>query len=94
VTTVPKDVLIAAHGPSIRHRAQVLASDICGCFFCCATFAPSEITAWTDDEQGVGQTALCPRCAIDSLLGSAAGYPLTSEFLAQMKAHWFGVDQK
>jgi hypothetical protein len=34
-------------------------------------------------------TAICPYCAIDSVIGSKSGYPITPELLAQMKAHWF-----
>jgi acetone carboxylase gamma subunit len=37
-----------------------------------------------------GRTAVCPRCGIDSVIGSAAGYPLTREFLSAMEQYWFG----
>ncbi len=30
-----------------------------------------------------------PRCGIDSVIGSRSGFPLTPEFLAGMKQHWF-----
>ncbi|HET7463713.1 MAG TPA: cytoplasmic protein [Longimicrobium sp.] len=75
----------AAHRFSSRHRAQVMASDLCACFHCRATFAPAEIEEWVDD----GQTALCPRCGIDAVLGSACPYPLTPAFLERMRRHWF-----
>ena len=86
-----------AHERSIRHRAEIEASDVCGCFYCRATFAPREITAWTDwpdgtpegEEDRHGQTALCPRCGIDSVIGSAAGYPITGDFLKAMNVRWF-----
>jgi hypothetical protein len=32
-----------AHKHSIRHRDEVLTSDVCGCFYCLAVFAPGEI---------------------------------------------------
>jgi hypothetical protein len=81
--------IIRAHRHSSRHREEVLASEQCGCFYCCTIFRPSEIEDWTDEWEGVGQTALCPRCGIDSVIGSESGYPVTPEFLAAMKAHWF-----
>lgn len=81
--------IIRAHRHSIRHRNEVLASSLCGCFYCGAIFPPSEISDWTDAWEGAGQTALCPRCGIDSVIGSESGYPVTSEFLAAMQAHWF-----
>nr|QGW61148.1 hypothetical protein ICEMyc226_00116 [Mycolicibacterium sp.] len=36
-----------------------------------------------------GQTALCPYCGIDAVIGDAAGYPITREFLEAMRAQWF-----
>ena len=45
-------------------------------------FPPTAIEKWCDeDSTGEGQTALCPRCEIDSVIGSASGYPITREFL-------------
>jgi len=81
---------IAAHKFSSCHRKQLEESALCGCFHCLATFLPTAIDEWVDeDEAGVGQTAMCPRCAIDSVIGSAAGFPVTREFLERMQRHWF-----
>jgi hypothetical protein len=74
-----------AHIHCARHRAEILASESCGCFYCLKTFDPSEIQDWVDDEQ----TALCPKCGIDSVIGSAAGLPLSGEFLQEMHKYWF-----
>lgn len=76
---------VLAHQSSIQHREQIEASERCGCFYCLATFAPSEITSWLEAEG----TALCPNCDIDSVIGSASGFPITPEFLGRMQAHWF-----
>jgi hypothetical protein len=73
------------HKQSIRHRAQVKASAECGCFYCLEIFQPATIDEWTDD----GETALCPKCGIDSVLPSGiAGYPITRALLEQMYARW------
>jgi hypothetical protein len=77
--------LAAAHKHCIRHRAEIEASEICGCFYCLSTFAPTAIVEWIDD----GQTALCPRCPVDAVLGSASGFPITREFLELMHERWF-----
>jgi hypothetical protein len=81
---------IAAHKHSIHHREEVLTSDVCGCFYCLAVFRPSEINEWVDTVDGVGRTALCPKCGIDSVIGSNSGYPIKPKFLDQMRKHWFG----
>jgi hypothetical protein len=80
------DVLRAAHRESIRHRPVLMRSERCGCFHCLEEFAPGEILDWVDEGD---VTALCPRCGIDSVVGSASGYPVTREFLAAMQAFWF-----
>lgn len=70
-----------------------MASVICGCFYCSSTFEPGDIGEWVDaaeDGDGLGQTALCPHCGVDAVLGSQSGYPITPEFLATMHRHWFG----
>jgi hypothetical protein len=79
-----------AHKRSIRHRAEIEASRLCGCFYCRAVYPPGEIADWTDTEALVAeQTALCPRCGIDSVIGDKSGFEITGEFLAEMKAAWF-----
>lgn len=84
-----------AHQFSSNNRRQIYLSDSCGCFCCLAIFSPEEIYKWVDEnEQGIGQTACCPRCRVDSVLGSSAGFPLTDEFLGQMQSHFFGETLK
>ena len=76
---------IAAHKWSDRNRSDLKKSDLCGCFYCLEVFPPNEIQDWTDD----GATALCPKCGIDSVIGSVSGYPIQREFLSKMHDHWF-----
>ena len=78
--------LLAAHGCSKDHRAQIDASSLCGCFSCLSTFPPAKIESWTDD----GTRAWCPVCWIDSVIGDASGFPITKEFLSEMCEFWFG----
>ena len=78
--------LFDPHRHSMEHRAEVLASARCGCFHCGRTFAPAAIMDWVDD----GQTALCPKCGIDSVIGDASGVPAGDPyFLKKMKRRWF-----
>jgi hypothetical protein len=81
---------VAAHRHCFRNREEVVRSDVCGCFYCCRTFPPSDVEEWTDESaDGIGQTAICPRCGIDAVIGSASAYPTTGAFLKAMKAYWF-----
>ncbi len=77
--------LFAAHEHALRSRDELMASEMSGCFHCIAVFAPYEIREWIDG----GQTAMCPRCGVDSVIGTRSGFPVTTEFLQQMQKAWF-----
>jgi hypothetical protein len=81
---MPPDVR-EAHDHCSRHRAEILSSERCGCFYCLKTFDPAEIQDWVDDEQ----TALCAKCGIDAVIGSGSGFPITQKFLGEMHKYWF-----
>jgi hypothetical protein len=68
-----------------RHRAEIQASARCGCYFCFHTFLHTEIKAWVDSDQ----TALCPACGIDAVIGDASKHRLDAKFLRQMHTHFF-----
>jgi len=48
-------------------------------------FSPNEIAEWIDGDQ----TAMCPKCGIDAVIGSYTGYPINGDFLGKMQEHWF-----
>ncbi len=77
--------IIAAHKHSSNNREELLKSEICGCFYCSEIYSPQEIQDWVDDSK----CALCTKCGIDSVIGSASNYPITKEFLGNMHKHWF-----
>jgi len=74
-----------AHKHSSKHRAEVLASTSAACFYCGRSFPPSSIEEWVDDNE----TALCPHCGIDSVIGDASGVHLGESFLYLMNEYWF-----
>lgn len=81
-----KDQMIIAHQHSIYHLSEIEASQWCGCFLCRSIFETGEIEDWCDD----GDTALCPRCGCDAVIGDASGLPVRDiEFLGQMNRYYF-----
>ena len=42
-----------------------------------------------ENEKEIGQTAICPFCGIDSVIGDRSGVPITKEFLSGMNQVWF-----
>jgi hypothetical protein len=99
----PKDDATLAHAHCGCNRSELEKSEICGCFSCLDTFPPAQIVEWIDEpdrtlfrgnvlvatETKREQTALCPKCGIDSVIGSLSGYPITAAFLRQMYGCWF-----
>jgi hypothetical protein len=76
-----------AHKKCRRNRADIERSQKCGCFHCKRIFDADQFANldWID----AGQSALCPFCGIDSVIGDHSGFEITSEFLKQMHEVWF-----
>jgi hypothetical protein len=89
--------LLAAHRHTSRNWAQIRASKICGCCNCVQIFPPDEVVAWTgldidnidDPEAADQQTALCPRCGSEAVIGDKSGYPIDAGFLSRMNDAWY-----
>jgi hypothetical protein len=88
IASFPDDVQ-QAHLHSSNHKIEIVGSNQCGCFYCCAIFAPNQITDWVDEDSDEGQTALCPSCGIDAVIGDGSGFEISQDFLAKMKSYWF-----
>lgn len=85
MSNVKQDV-IEAHKHSSRHREKLEKDGNCGCFYCLEIFHPNDIESWADDDD----TAICPHCGIDSVIGESSGFDLNIDFLGRMKEYWFG----
>ena len=90
IINAESQLCVAAHKHSTRHRPEVEASSLCACFFCFKKFAPASIKAWSDG----GQTALCPGCGVDSVIGNASSHRLDDTFLRKMHGHFFAYRSK
>lgn len=76
-----------AHQASFKNKESILRSKMCGCFSCKKIFPASEAEFMAESD---GQeTAWCPYCDIDAVLGDASGFPITDEFLEEMNDAWF-----
>src|SRR5262245_8942360 len=87
--TFPANIRVA-HEHSSKHRVEIMGSSICGCFYCTARYPLHRIVDWIDEDAfGQGQTAPCPYCGIDSVIGDKSGFEVSPQFLAEMRAYWF-----
>jgi ssDNA-binding Zn-finger/Zn-ribbon topoisomerase 1 len=78
----PEDLRIG-HAASSWHLKQLEHTGQAGCFYCLRIFPVKEIEDWTDDKQ----TAICPKCGIDSVVPVTEN--VTPEFLKRMQQFWF-----
>jgi NAD-dependent SIR2 family protein deacetylase len=64
----------------------MLESDLAGCFHCKEVFSTKEINEWIKEK--IGETAVCPKCGIDSVL--SCKFPISDKiFLKEMCKYWF-----
>ena len=85
------DDILEAHKYCNNNLEQLKKDSICGCFYCCKIYSPTEITDWIISENSYDRfgTAICPYCGIDSVIGDSSGFPITEEFLKKMNNYWF-----
>lgn len=76
---------VEQHKHVMRNRFEIEKSFSCACCYCENSFSPSLIVKWIDNNQ----TALCPLCGIDAVIGSACGFDLTPALLKTMHKEWF-----
>ena len=83
--------LLAAHAYSSNHKPELEKDRVSGCFYCLSIFDPLEIEEWIFAKNEIDRrgTAICPYCGIDSVIGESSGFPITKEFLKEMKTYWF-----
>jgi hypothetical protein len=72
---------------AVNNEDEVKASEQAGCFHCLEIFDVTDIEDWVEDEKGT--SAVCPHCDVESVIGDAAGVPLTEEFLDELRQHHF-----
>ena len=77
-----------AHKACFKNWRILKKSTTCGCFYCLRVYAASEVGDWCV-ERDRRRTALCPYCAVDSVIPDASGWPLDADFLKKMKCWWF-----
>jgi Zn finger protein HypA/HybF involved in hydrogenase expression len=89
--------LLAAYRHTTKNRAEIEASTTCGCCYCMQTFPADEIVAWAgldfsqldNPDAADAETAVCPRCGSEAVMGDKSGFPINPPFLGQMNEAWF-----
>lgn len=79
------DMLKDAHLLTSCNRSEIEASEECGCICCQRIFPAEEVVDFADG----GETAICPYCDCDALIGSGSGLELTKELLSELNKKYF-----
>jgi hypothetical protein len=74
------------HRHTRANRMELEASEVCGCIACERIYFPSEVVGWVE-----GETAVCPHCGVDAVVGSASGIPIMPGVLRRAHERWFLV---
>lgn len=70
-----------------RNRERLQNSEKAACYYCLETFAADSIEEWTDDDE----TALCPKCGIDSVVADDGKALPSLEQLREWNEESFGT---
>jgi hypothetical protein len=89
--------LLGAYRSVSNNWVHIQSSTVCGCCNCLQIFAPDDVVAWTgldmhnlDDPRAIdNQTALCPRCGSEAVIGDRSGFQINNQFLSRMNEAWF-----
>ena len=73
------------HSHTLRNRKEIEASHSCVCISCCEIFPASEVVDYIDE----GETALCPICGIDAVIGDCTGISMDRETINELHKEYF-----
>jgi len=91
--TEERTIVEKAYSHCLNNKQEIVESSICGCFNCETIFkggdvfrTPEGITVTEDD------TVICPKCSVDSIIGSASGFDINPFLLSVL--HQAYIDSK
>ena len=73
------------HVYSSHNRELILKSNKCYCFYCKSILSSNEIIKYIDNNE----TALCPKCDIDSIIPDAIDDTIDQKVIDDMNQYWF-----
>ena len=91
IAALANEGLHEIHTHCTANREEVDASSRCACFYCQEVFRATEVKDYiVEPSMDYKETALCPRCGADTILGDAAGIPFYKELIKKLHRHYFG----
>lgn len=70
---------------SSHNKKYIDTADSCYCFHCKSSFKATDIVSYTDN----GQTALCPKCHVDTIIPDSINHEVNESIIEEMNKYWF-----
>ena len=74
---------------SYENRPTIETSEICGCYYCRRTYKSQDVKEYVKDRNG--ETALCPRCGIDSVVPYDSSLDKNEDNFAESLEEWHNL---
>lgn len=87
MTSFSDSYLEQVHKHSFKNKEELLKSEKCACFHCFKVYNPTEIESYLVEKDGK-ETALCPHCMCDTVIGDASRFILSDQLIDAM-AHLY-----
>lgn len=71
------------HEHSFKNKEEILRSCKCLCFHCFRTYNSNDVEMFIPENDG-NETALCPLCITDTLIGDASGFELSDQLIDEL----------
>ena len=75
------------HSHTIRNRREIYQSQYCHCISCIRSYPSPIVMNFIKD--GEGETAFCPYCGIDAVIGDGCGLEIDQQILTTLNKRWF-----
>ena len=75
------------HSHTIRNQREIDQSMYCHCISCCKSYPSPIVMNFIKD--GEGETALCPYCGVDAVIGDGCGLEINPDILKALNKIWF-----
>lgn len=88
IAALPNEELHEIHNHCTANREDVEASSRCACFCCQKVYRATEVYDFIV-EPSLKETALCPHCGVDAVIGDVTGIPFYKELIGKLHQHYF-----
>lgn len=75
-----RKALSIIHQHSLKNKFEVINSNKCACFHCFRVYDSDDVDTFLQENDGQ-ETAICPFCITDTIIGDASGFNLTDEMI-------------